>query len=769
MDRPTSPVPPVPGTPRSEPSGSKNSHPIFSLTSGGSAPGGRQNLFDPNTMAKIFNRHVDGLDKERTKYPPDVPNPLHVEQPEAERILPEPVPKRFYQHGHLIFKENSSVPAAIEFAGRKYFAMKEDQDSFFIGKDIPRIHKSIKIDSVVDWNKELASYKSSMAFGLPQHLPGFCGFDFATESESRLEFDIDDAPILPPGDDESPKSPRDMKYSLRQDDIMERIKQSLAIADTPGQNQDYAHALRMFAASEWVLSHVIGKFNEINGDIARKAIMCEQHTNGMRELARRRDVEPMLFKELVMDVLETRAPEFMFERVLNEGELSTQQKKIAAKKAPKPSDEIVEEFNLYSSGDDEENNDPPADSGDVEMVVPAAASMPAKKNVAAARTEQIQGSPRSRLAMRASAVSSSLARAGKFSERNAAAKRGVQTRKANKARAAQKSPAPDKADEVVELPRYLQKIPTKDQEFVKSCHEAIQAIKDVEVKGQYTKWFLNSIKMFEKGDAEDLSKLADIMACIKSDAFKFFKGTAAKFHHPLRLTFDAIMKDANKQEKLGKFKACIRKLALNKEESNERAIKALKVLVEYVAWPSPSVEAVVEKQTTDDTTIPVPTEQTGEQKESDAVEPEPNAPGPAPKSPVQQQTESTVIPHSSDATSEKPFEELTEEEQIAICQQELAEEEGRQLEEEEAERVKLSSNKKAKHFDPMSGAEVNSESDEEADKLQKSTSDKPANEKKTNEENCASSTDPKSGDKRARKNDDNDARKNKKSKKNKTN
>ena len=61
---------------------------------------------------------------------------------------------------------------------------------------------------------------------------------------------------------------------------------------------------------------------------------------------------------------------------------------------------------------------------------------------------------------------------------------------------------------------------------------------------------------------------------------------------------------------------------------------------------------------------------------------------------------------------------MTEEEQIAICQQELAELEGKQLEEAaEAERVNLSSNKKPKHFDPMSGAEVDSESDEEAEKL----------------------------------------------------
>ena len=140
--------------------------------------------------------------------------------------------------------------------------------------------------------------------------------------------------------------------------------------------------------------------------------------------------------------------------------------------------------------------------------------------------------------------------------------------------------------------------------------------------------------MFEKGDAEDLSKLADIMACIKSDGFKFFKGTTAKFHHPLRLTFDAIMKDAKKKEKLGKFKACIRKLALNKEESNEKAIKSLKGLVEYVVWPSPSVEAEVDKQATEDATIPVPTAQTGEQKKSDTVEPESSAPEPAPKSPV---------------------------------------------------------------------------------------------------------------------------------------
>ena len=259
------------------------------------------------------------------------------------------------------------------------------------------------------------------------------------------------------------------------------------------------------------------------------------------------------------------------------------------------------------------------------------------------------------------------------------------------------------------------------------------------------------------------------MACIRSDAFKFFKGTTAKFHHPLRLTFDAIMKDANRQENLGKFRACIRKLALNKEESNERAIKALKVLVGYVVWPSPSVEAVVEKQATKDTTIPVPTEPTGEQKKSDTVEPESNAPEPTPKSPVQQQTETAVEPQSSDNTLDKPFGDMTEEEEIAFCQQALADQEGKQLEEAaEAERVKLSSNKKAKHFDPMSGAEVDSESDEEADKLKKSTSGKPAKEGETNEENRASSTDPKSG-KRARKNDDNDARKNKKSKKNKTN
>ena len=83
----------------------------------------------------------------------------------------------------------------------------------------------------------------------------------------------------------------------------------------------------------------------------------------------------------------------------------------------------------------------------------------------------------------------------------------------NRASIAQKddqAAASETADKVDELPRYLQKILTKDQQFVKNCFVTIRAIKDVEVKTKYTKWFLTSIKIFEKGDADHLSKLADI-------------------------------------------------------------------------------------------------------------------------------------------------------------------------------------------------------------------------------------------------------------------
>ena len=83
----------------------------------------------------------------------------------------------------------------------------------------------------------------------------------------------------------------------------------------------------------------------------------------------------------------------------------------------------------------------------------------------------------------------------------------------NRASIAQKddqAAASETADKIDELPRYLQKILTKDQQFVKNCFVAIRTIKDVEVKTKYIKWFLESIKIFEKGDADHLSKLAGI-------------------------------------------------------------------------------------------------------------------------------------------------------------------------------------------------------------------------------------------------------------------
>ena len=71
----------------------------------------------------------------------------------------------------------------------------------------------------------------------------------------------------------------------------------------------------------------------------------------------------------------------------------------------------------------------------------------------------------------------------------------------NRASIAQKddqAAASETADKVDELPRYLQKILTKDQQFVKNCFVAIRAIKDVEVKTKYTKWFLASIKILRR-------------------------------------------------------------------------------------------------------------------------------------------------------------------------------------------------------------------------------------------------------------------------------
>ena len=54
-----------------------------------------------------------------------------------------------------------------------------------------------------------------------------------------------------------------------------------------------------------------------------------------------------------------------------------------------------------------------------------------------------------------------------------------------------------------------------------------------------------------------------------------------------------------REEKLGKYKECIRKLKLNNEESNRKAIKSLKGLISFVQWPSPSVEAEVDMQALD--------------------------------------------------------------------------------------------------------------------------------------------------------------------------
>ena len=215
------------------------------------------------------------------------------------------------------------------------------------------------------------------------------------------------------------------------------------------------------------------------------------------------------------------------------------------------------------------------------------------------------------------------------------------------------------------------------------------------------------------------------MACMESNSFTFFNGTAVKFHLPSKLTFDAIMNEKirhKREEKLGKYKACICKLKLNNEESNRKAIKSLKDLISFVQWPSPSVETEIDMQTAEDAVVSVTTEPTGKQKNNDAVESASTVPKTSLELAVQKPTETTPKSNADNATSKKTFEEMTEEEQIAQCQIELAEQEGKQLEDDAAKKA-------------------------------------------ANEENRASSPDPKSGDKRANKSDN----KNTPNKKKKTN
>lgn len=70
----------------------------------------------------------------------------------------------------------------------------------------------------------------------------------------------------------------------------------------------------------------------------------------------------------------------------------------------------MEEYNLYSSEEDEENKNASAVSGEDDVVIPAAASMPEKKDVNAVSININPLTPKRRIAENAAVISSSLAR-----------------------------------------------------------------------------------------------------------------------------------------------------------------------------------------------------------------------------------------------------------------------------------------------------------------------------------------------------------------------
>ena len=137
------------------------------------------------------------------------------------------------------------------------------------------------------------------------------------------------------------------------------------------------------------------------------------------------------------------------------------------------------------------------------------------------------------------------------------------------------------------------KAPKTEWDFLDNVLDVVKGIQDAGLRKQYLKKFISLVNSFENNkdvNKEIVECLANLKACANSKAIQYLKGIQPTFHSPICKTLQLIELDAEGQDRMAAFLIAISKFKLNTEDTNKKAIEAMKAVADHVRWPGPSVE-----------------------------------------------------------------------------------------------------------------------------------------------------------------------------------